>query len=168
MRFVVSPDNRVVPDIKGTLPGKGIWVQPRADLLHDACRRNLFSKAAKRKVTVDENLTEIVEKLLKERVFAYLNRARLAGELVNGTEKVLSLLKSGEAAVLIHASDAADDGSGKLNKHAQNMVILRFGNREALAEILNLPNPVHLAIKRGGIAKAFLQAHSHWQEFVKN
>lgn len=166
LRFVASPEGRVVPDIKGNLPGRGMWIQPRKALVKEACKRNLFSKSSRTKLRVDEGLADTVERLLKEQALAYLNRARLARDMVSGHEKVLSLLQNAEAAVLIHAEDAAEDGIKKLDKHAEGIPILRFGSRDELSRALNLPNPVHLALRKGGISEAFLQAFDLWKKFA--
>ncbi|WP_223291866.1 DUF448 domain-containing protein [Defluviicoccus vanus] len=42
IRFVVSPEGRVVPDVAGRLPGRGMWVQSDRAILERACTRNLF------------------------------------------------------------------------------------------------------------------------------
>ena len=49
IRFVVSPDGQVTPDVAAKLPGRGIWVGATQEALATAIRKNLFAKAAKRK-----------------------------------------------------------------------------------------------------------------------
>ena len=36
IRFVVDPDGNVVPDLKGNLPGRGLWVKADAKTLAEA------------------------------------------------------------------------------------------------------------------------------------
>lgn len=162
MRFVASPDGRVVVDVKGNLPGRGMWLKPERKGVEVACKRNLFSRSAKEKLRVDEDLPERVGQALRDRALAYLNRARMAREMVSGHEKVLAMLQSGETAVLIHAEDASEDGCKKLDKFAEGVEIVSFGTRDELAAALNLPNPVHLALPLGGLAQAFLAAYRVW------
>jgi predicted RNA-binding protein YlxR (DUF448 family) len=168
LRFVLSPDGKVVVDIKGNLPGRGMWLKPEHAVLIEACKRNLFAKAAKRRVTVDSTLPDVVERLLRERALAYLTRAQLAGELVTGFEKVLKMVQSGDAGVLIHAADAADDGIRKLKlPQTENLRVVVFCERDIIGAALQRNNPVHLTLKRGGIAKAFLSAFDCWAGFRK-
>ena len=47
IRFVLSPDNVVTPDVSGRLPGRGIWVSADKKSLKKAIARNLFARAAK-------------------------------------------------------------------------------------------------------------------------
>ena len=36
IRFVVAPDNVLIPDLAATLPGRGMWLSARADVLETA------------------------------------------------------------------------------------------------------------------------------------
>ena len=68
IRFVVGPDNAVVPDVAHKLPGRGFWVGAQRALLVRACERDRFLKAARAKVNVPENLADLVEALLVKRL----------------------------------------------------------------------------------------------------
>src|SRR5690349_10848797 len=50
IRFVVSPEGGVVPDLEGSLPGRGLWVTAERDVLDKAVTKNIFAKAARRSV----------------------------------------------------------------------------------------------------------------------
>lgn len=165
LRFVISPEDKVVFDLKGNLPGRGMYVKPQKTLLLEACKRNSFARAAKQKVQVDAHLVDVVEQALLERALAYLGRAQLAGELVTGFEKVSSMLKAGEAGVLIHTEDAGGDGTKKLNGQAQEAVIITFCDRETLGKALQKDNPVHISIKKGGISSVFIDSYARWAGF---
>jgi hypothetical protein len=39
IRFVLGPDQQVYPDLKHRLPGRGVWVTARRDLVEEAVRR---------------------------------------------------------------------------------------------------------------------------------
>src|ERR1700710_90886 len=45
IRFVVSPDRQVVPDIRAKLPGRGAWVLADAATVAMAVKRKAFSRA---------------------------------------------------------------------------------------------------------------------------
>ena len=61
IRFVVGPDNQVVPDILGKLPGRGMYVTADRAAL-DAAGKGQFSRSAKQPVTVPDHLAEEVER----------------------------------------------------------------------------------------------------------
>jgi predicted RNA-binding protein YlxR (DUF448 family) len=62
VRFVVSPEGMVVPDLAGKLPGRGIWVTADRTAIETAAKKGLFSRAARMPVTVPEGLAGLVEK----------------------------------------------------------------------------------------------------------
>ena len=114
VRFCVGPEQEVVPDIAGRLPGRGIWVRSDRTALERAVQKNLFPRAAKAKVRVPANLVQTVEALLVDRTTSLLAMARKAGQAVAGYEKVKGWLMTGEGSVLIQSSDGSARGKTKL------------------------------------------------------
>lgn len=114
VRFVVSPDGVIVPDLAGKLPGRGIWVTADRAALETAVRKGLFARAARAQVTVPDGLVDDVESGLARRVVELVSLARKAGRAVAGFEKVKDWLAQGKARVLLQASDGSDRGKGKL------------------------------------------------------
>src|ERR1700754_2749179 len=49
IRFVVSPQGEVIPDLKRKLPGRGLWVSASRRTVAEAVRRNQFSRGSRRK-----------------------------------------------------------------------------------------------------------------------
>ena len=60
LRFVLSPDGTVVPDLAEKLPGRGIWVSADRDILAKAAARGLFARAAKAPAQVPADLVDQV------------------------------------------------------------------------------------------------------------
>ncbi len=87
IRFAVSPDGVIVPDILEKLPGHGIWVSAERDALELAVKKGLFARAAKQAVSVSETLIADVESLLVRRVTDGISLARKAGRAVAGYER---------------------------------------------------------------------------------
>ena len=50
IRFVLGPENQVVPDLRHKLPGRGVWVTARRAVVEEAVRRRLFARAFKAEV----------------------------------------------------------------------------------------------------------------------
>ncbi len=134
IRFAIGPDDIVVPDISARLPGRGLWVTGRHDMVSQACAKGAFRRAARRAVTPlvgpnDENLADLVDTQLIQRCVEALGLARRAGRLIVGFDQVRAALKgkagpAGRArssAILLTAQDAAADGRNKLKTLADRV-----------------------------------------------
>ncbi len=113
VRFVVSPDGAIVPDIDGRLPGRGLWTLARREVVA-AATGSTFARAAKRPVKAEPGLADQVEKLLLRRCVEGLGLARRAGQAVGGFERVREWLRQGKCGALVMASDASSEGRRKL------------------------------------------------------
>lgn len=114
IRFVVGPDNVVVPDVLEKLPGRGMWVTADRVAL-DKAGKGQFSKSAKQAVNVPDGLGDEVERQLVRRVVDLIAMARKAGLAVCGFEKVKGWLSGGERVrALMQASDGSERGKTKL------------------------------------------------------
>jgi predicted RNA-binding protein YlxR (DUF448 family) len=114
IRFVVGPDNQVVPDVLGKLPGRGMYVTADRKALEEA-KKGQFSRSAKQAVTVPDGLVDEVERQLARRTVDLIALTRKAGRAVCGFEKVKGWLAGGERVrVLVQASDGSERGKTKL------------------------------------------------------
>lgn len=114
IRFVVGPDNQVVPDVLEKLPGRGMWVTADRGTF-EAASKGQFAKAAKQAVVVPDGLAAEVERQLARRVVDLIALARKAGRAVCGFEKVKGWLSGGEnVRALLQASDGSERGKTKL------------------------------------------------------
>ncbi|MDH3738718.1 MAG: RNA-binding protein [Alphaproteobacteria bacterium] len=134
IRFAVGPDDIVVPDLSERLPGRGLWVTARHDIVAQACERGAFRRAARRAVTPliganGEDLATLVDVQLAQRCLDALGLARRAGRLVAGFDQVRAALKAmagpasavRSSAILLTAQDAAADGRNKLQALADRV-----------------------------------------------
>ena len=170
IRFVLSPEGAVVPDLKRKLPGRGLWIEASRARVAEAVRRNHFSRGFKRDVRAAQTLASDTEKLLVKSATEALAMAAKAGQVVAGFAKVEEALNQGQGRsrvlALIHASDGAADGIRKLDA----IVRQRAGNHgespafpivTALtsAELdlaLGRANVIHAALLAGPAGKTFL------------
>lgn len=118
LRFVVGPDGTLVPDVAGRLPGRGLWLTPRRDIVERALTKRLFARAARRPVEVPPGLADQVETLLARRCCDALGLARRAGLAVAGFDRVSEAVRRGKAALLLFAVDGAEGGRRKLGATA--------------------------------------------------
>jgi predicted RNA-binding protein YlxR (DUF448 family) len=156
VRFVVDPDGTVVPDVGGDLPGRGMWLSSKREVLDTARTKGLFARAARTRVSVDEGLADLTERLLARRSLDTLGLARRAGHAVVGFEKVRALLGAGEAAVLIAARDAARDGKAKLRRLGTGVPEVGLFTVAELSLALGRENVVHAALSPSRLANRFL------------
>jgi predicted RNA-binding protein YlxR (DUF448 family) len=114
IRFVRSPEGEAVPDLAARLPGRGAWILATREAVDLAVKRQAFSRAFRAPTSVPAELAARIEAMLAKRVLDGLGLAKRAGDLLAGYDQVRDAVRSGGAAVLIEASDGAEDGRAKV------------------------------------------------------
>ena len=153
LRFVVGPNNEIIPDFKKKLPGKGIYVSNSKVNLQKAIEKNLFAKALKKNVKIVENLESMVESILHNSALQAVSLSRKGGAFITGMEKVLEALKKDKVEFLLEASDAGADGKEKILRAAKNIEVFSFFTSEELDKALDRINTVHCAFTKSEISK---------------
>ena len=173
IRFVLGPDGTIVPDLKERLPGRGVWLTAAHDIVADAAKRNVFTRALKTQVKVPEGLAGQVEQLLAEAASQALALANKAGEVVFGNAKVEEAIGKGRVLALIHAKEAAEDGCRKLDGKARGMrgegpiPAIRVLGADELGLASGRANVIHAALIQGGAARNVLAAASRLERYRK-
>jgi predicted RNA-binding protein YlxR (DUF448 family) len=156
LRFVVDPAGRIVPDVAHRLPGRGLWLTARRDIVREAVGKRLFARAAKAPVAVEADIEDRIEALLARRCAELLGLARRAGLVRAGFVKVKAALARGEVAVLVAAMDGAADGRAKLGSAASGAALVACLSAGELGAALGREHAVHVALKPGRLADLFL------------
>jgi hypothetical protein len=164
LRFALSPDGLVVPDIRRKLPGRGVWTQLSFDAVSRAAAKQAFSRAFRAKVEAPVALAEMVGALLVRDALQSLSIANKAGLVVAGAFKVDSAIEAGTVAALIQASDGAADGAAKRvqalrakrGPEANAIVRVDLFKSSELDLALGRANVIHAALKYGAASSAFL------------
>ncbi|MCY3982373.1 MAG: RNA-binding protein [Roseovarius sp.] len=159
LRFVVDPDGRIVPDIAGKLPGRGIWVSAERAAIEKAVSKRLFSRVSRQSVSVPEDLAEIVDRLLARRVVQLISLARKGGMAVAGYERVRDWLVSERAKVLIQASDGSTRGKSKLGTPRDGSWI-GWVTSDELGQAFGRPGVVHAALSAGSLCESVVSEAS--------
>jgi predicted RNA-binding protein YlxR (DUF448 family) len=172
IRFVVSPEGAVVPDLKRRLPGRGVWVTATRTALRDAIARRAFGRSFKRDVRVTPDLVESTERLLERAALDALAMAHKAGRLAAGFAKAEAALRDGNAVGIVHASDAAPDGVRKLASAQRQagvgrttFAVLGAFTSAQLDLALGRSNVVHAALLGGPESKAFMTRTARLERF---
>ncbi|CAH2601403.1 RNA-binding protein [Rhodovastum atsumiense] len=152
IRFVVAPDRRVVPDLAARLPGRGIWLSARGDVIETACTRGAFARAARGPVTVPSDLRSELQAALSRRFADQLGLARRAGQAVAGFAKAREWLGSGRVALVVQARDgSAEERQRFLGGWGGPVVTPLDGAR--LGALFGRDHVVHVAVARGRLAE---------------
>ncbi len=174
MRFVLDPDNRVVPDIKRKLPGRGVWITAEHEAVARSVRQKVFAKAFRRAVAVDPDLADVVTDLLRRAALQDLALANKAGCVVTGFTKVEKALRSARPVVLVHASDASRDGARKLDRigpvrpadGADGAGPVTWFASADLSSALGKENVIHAAIADDGAGRKFLWSAKRYISYL--
>jgi predicted RNA-binding protein YlxR (DUF448 family) len=151
IRFVVGPDDMIVPDILGRLPGRGIYVGADLASLEKAAKKGLFARAARQPVKIPDDLGGLIDGLLARRVVDLVSMARKASRAVTGYEKVKDWLKKGQAATLIQASDGSERGKEKLRPPNGPETLIDCLSAGELGLAFGRERAIHAALGAGGL-----------------
>lgn len=151
VRFCVGPDNGLVPDVMGKLPGRGIYVSSDRAAITKAATKGLFARAARQPVTVPPDLADMVETLLARRVVDLVSMARKASGAVMGFEKVKDWLVKGRAKILIQSSDGSERGKEKLHPPGGPETLINVLSAQELGLAFGRERAIHAALGAGGL-----------------
>ncbi|MBS0235118.1 MAG: RNA-binding protein [Proteobacteria bacterium] len=165
IRFVLSPDGVVVPDLDRRLPGRGVWIGCDKRLVEKAIATQAFSKSLKVKAEAPRDLADRLDDLILKRVTGALSLANKAGLAVAGFEKVFSALEKGPVRAILHGADAAADGRSKIDRKYK-AIQASLGRSAAIVNVLTIAqmslaigrgSVVHAALTPGGLSDRFLE-----------
>jgi predicted RNA-binding protein YlxR (DUF448 family) len=170
IRFVLGPDHQVVPDLRHKLPGRGVWVTARSDLVEEAAKRRLFSRAFKTEAKAPETLAQDIERILRDDLRQGLALANKAGAVITGFFKVESAITDKPIVALIHAAEAAEDGRRKLANQLRKRLgdaisgfpVIQDLSNDELSLALGRSHVIHAALVAGAGSDGFL---NRWHRY---
>ncbi len=152
IRFVIGPDGRLVPDLYGRLPGRGLWLSADRRLLLAPRTRKSLARAGVREIDLPA-LRDELERLVEKRCLELLGLARRAGQAVAGYEKVRERLARGEVAVLLVARDASANARRRFRQLPPGVTRIEAFDRAALGAAVGRAETVYLALAPGRLAR---------------
>ncbi len=179
LRLAVSPDGEVLPDVHGRAPGRGAWIGvSRADLEKALAKGDLKGALARAfkgaKLSIPVDLPEQIELALIRALTDRIGLEMRAGNLLLGTSRIAEKARMGRVSMLMHASDAREDGSKRLDQalrvgmDAQGSGIVGLTlplDRTALSVALGRDNVVHLALTDTAAAQRVTTLIQRLQDF---
>ncbi|MCA8902667.1 MAG: RNA-binding protein [Hyphomonas sp.] len=169
VRFVLSPDGVVTPDIAEKLPGRGVWVTADRAVLAEAVKKNAFARAFKSSVTVPDGLADTVERLLVQRFTGLLGMAKKAGDVVLGYDQVRDALQKRPPGLLLEAADGAEDGRTKVYFLAKALYsgvdVAGALSAAELGMAFGRDRVIHGLVRKGPFAKSLAAAYARLSGF---
>jgi len=177
IRLAPGPDGAVWPDLAARLPGRGAWVSADRAILENAIAKGKLKGALARAfkglpATVPDDLAERIANGLQRRALDRLGLEHRAGHLVFGSDRLGETARAGRLALLLHAADAADDGTAKLNQafrvgdgSMEDVLVVPVG-RDALSAALGRENIVHSGVTDGRAAARVRTDLARWIAYL--
>lgn len=175
IRLALGPNGSVAPDVRARAPGRGAWIGVTRAELDAANAKGKLGAALKRafktnEVTVPADLGERIEQALRQTALDRLGMEARAGNLINGSDKVENAARSGKVALLIHASDAGEDGKRKLDQAWRvgaggERGVIFPSDRTILSMALGRENVVHAALTDPAAASRVRHVLARWRAF---
>jgi hypothetical protein len=147
LRFVVGPDGELVADMAARLPGRGLWITPRRDLLERAIARRLFARSLRRTILTPAGFADRVETLLVQRFMDAVGLGRRAGLVVAGFEKVRQAVQMGKATLLLLAIDGAEGGRRRIRALGSGLPVAIVLTAAEMGAIFGRDHVVNIAIE---------------------
>ncbi|MDP9412880.1 MAG: DUF448 domain-containing protein [Pseudomonadota bacterium] len=177
VRLALGPDGQILPDVRAKAPGRGAWIGVGRKTLEMAQAKGKLKGALSRAfktgdLSIPADLAERIEAALRQAALDRLGLEARAGTLLTGSEKIEAAGRSGQVHLLLHASDAAEDGSRKLDQAwrvgggaAQGLVFP--AERAILSLALGRQNVVHVALIDRAAAARVRHAIDRWRAFIE-
>lgn len=155
IRLVLGENGELLVDLAGRAFGRGGWVHARLECLSQTARGG---GARSFHATVTSSLPELLAQLrgaCDQRVGALLSGARGAARLAIGTDGVEAAFASGQAALILLASDArAAAEAGFLARAGAKGKVVLWGTKAGIGRALGRTDTALVAVTDTGFANA--------------
>ncbi len=180
IRLALGPDGDVAPDVRARAPGRGAWIGVDRETFEQAQAKGKLKAALARAfktndIAIPADLGERIEAALRQSALDRLGLEARAGTLLTGSDKIEVAARRGGVHLLLHAADAGQDGSGKLDqalrvgqsaedRGAEALVLP--AERTILSLALGRQNVVHIALIDRAAATRVRHALDRWRAFI--
>src|SRR6185369_13276239 len=171
IRFVLSPQGELVPDIEAKLPGRGAYTCVSETCLQAALKQRQFSRAFKREVvtmTPDE-MTGQVGGIMQRRILGYLGLANKAGQVISGGSLVSDAIRSGQKpGLILVATDVSESIGEKIELLAavHHVACFRIMKKDDFGAILGKAPRSAVAIRAGGFVAQLTHEIERYRNFL--
>ena len=111
LRFVLSPEGEVFPDLDAKLPGRGAYTCCSSQCLVSAVKQRQFNRAFKKEVGImsSDCMMELIATLMRDKILGYLGLAKKAGKIISGGSLVTDAARSrNKPGLILVATDISE------------------------------------------------------------
>lgn len=180
LRLALGPDGQVAPDVRARAPGRGAWIgvdrtNLEAALAKGKLRRALARAFKTQALAIPDDIAALAEAELRANVLNRLGMEARAGTLLTGSDRIEEAARRGQVHLLLHASDAGEDGNRRLDQAwrvgreregSGDTGLVLAADREALSRALGRENVVHIGIADSKAAGRVSEAVTRWHRFI--
>jgi uncharacterized protein len=168
LRFVLSPDGCLTPDLKGKLPGRGAYICPQRSCLGLTIKKKRFASSFKTPIQGldQEKIINEIRTMVTERVRGYLSLAAKAGNVFSGSDSVAGAVRGGKVGVVFIATDLSEESRKKFSAmagHAGANLVAMF-DKDTLGTLIGKEHRGVVAVESGG----FIQPIRRELEIYRN
>ena len=106
IKFSLSPDNKLVPDLHNNLPGKAIWAPANKSLIKCIQERDDVKEHLGVSFLFSSDLVFLVKKILRKKILNSISLTKKAGYLAIGLDSIKSQLMERKHCLIIVAKEA--------------------------------------------------------------
>jgi predicted RNA-binding protein YlxR (DUF448 family)/ribosomal protein L30E len=171
IRFVLTPDMEVLPDLENKLPGRGSYTCIDKNCLAAAVNQRQFKRSYKQDVSVmpAEQLIEHVRQQLHGRIIGLIGLANKAGMITGGGSMVIDALKGKKKPGLVIIASDVSEAIGDKIKHAAaaHHVPHRIAvTKDDFGAILGKAPRSAIAVASGGFVAQMTKAIDRYSNFL--
>lgn len=149
IRFVISPEGVVTPDLEEKLPGHGYWVTCRHNELQRAVVNDSFTRAARQTVKVPPALIAGIMAQMRRSCMSTLGLARRGWQVEFGFDHVRLAINSRKAGVLLMACNAPQEVQNKLIAIRGELPVIDLFTTAELSQALGRDSLAFASVSKG-------------------
>ena len=171
IRFVLSPQGEVVPDIESKLPGRGAYTCINEQCLRAALKQRQFSRAFKREVvtlTPDEMAGQVAG-IMHGRILGFIGLANRAGKVISGGSMVSDAIRGGhKPGLILMANDVSASIGDKIVTLAavHRIACIHIMTKDDFGAILGKAPRSAVAIKTSGFVVQLTHEIERYRNFL--
>jgi predicted RNA-binding protein YlxR (DUF448 family) len=171
LRFVLTPEQEILPDLDSRLPGRGSYTCIDRRCLTAAIMQKQFKRAFKQELTVmpAEQMVEHVRLQLHGRIIGLIGLANKAGKIISGGSMVSDALKSKTKPGLVIVATDVSEAIGEKIVHAaaaQRVTSRSAVTKDDFGEILGKAPRSAIAVATGGFVAQLVKAIDRYRNFL--
>lgn len=171
LRFVLTPEKEVLPDLENRLPGRGAYTCIDKRCLALAVEKRQFKRSYKQDVSVmdADQLIEYVRKQLHSRITSLIGLANKAGMITGGGSMVVESLRGRKKpGLVIVTTDISEAIGSKIVYSAEvnNVLHRTVVTKDDIGLILGKAPRSAIAVASSGFVEQLVRAIDRYRNFL--